>query len=71
MPEQPTTGPGRARQSEIYRAGVLGRRPRVPVDATALEQQAEKVMSARAWAYVSGGAGAGLSSAANRAAFAR
>ncbi|MDF2093264.1 alpha-hydroxy-acid oxidizing protein [Knoellia sp. 3-2P3] len=64
-------GPGRTRQGEVYRAGVLGRRPRVPVDTAALERRARSVMSERAWAYVSGGAGAGLTMAANRAAFAR
>jgi isopentenyl diphosphate isomerase/L-lactate dehydrogenase-like FMN-dependent dehydrogenase len=41
------------------------------VDAGALERRARHVMSKRAWAYVSGGAGAGLTVAANRAAFAR
>jgi isopentenyl diphosphate isomerase/L-lactate dehydrogenase-like FMN-dependent dehydrogenase len=64
-------GRGRARQGEVYRAGVLGRRPKVPVDVTALERRAEQVMSDRAWAYVSGGAGAGLTMASNRAAFTR
>ena len=64
-------GPGRARQGEVFRAGVLGRRPRVPVGAEALERRARRTMSARARAYVAGGAGAGLTMAANRAAFER
>ena len=64
-------GPGRTRQGEVFRAGVLGRRPRVPVGVEGLERRACQVMSARAWAYVNGGAGAGLTMAANRAAFAQ
>jgi isopentenyl diphosphate isomerase/L-lactate dehydrogenase-like FMN-dependent dehydrogenase len=64
-------GPGRVRQGEVFRAGVLGHRPRVPVGVDALERRARRAMSARAWAYVAGGAGAGLTMAANRAAFAR
>jgi len=64
-------GPGRARQGEVFRAGVLGRRPRVPVGVDALERRARRAMPARAWAYVAGGAGAGLTMAANRAAFER
>lgn len=64
-------GPGRTRQAEVFRAGVLGRRPQVPVGADALERRARRAMSRRAWAYVGGGAGAGLTMAANRAAFAQ
>ena len=64
-------GPGRTRQAEVFRSGVLGRRPRVPVCAAALEHRARRAMSRRAWAYVAGGAGAGLTMAANRAAFAQ
>jgi isopentenyl diphosphate isomerase/L-lactate dehydrogenase-like FMN-dependent dehydrogenase len=70
MSEQPT-GPGRARQSEIYRAGVLGHRPAVPTDFAELERRARRVMSRLAWAYVAGGAGAGSTMRANRAAFER
>ena len=61
--------PGRTRQEEIYRAGAFGRRPRVPTDAAALEAAARRRCSARAWAYVAGGAGSGATMAANRAAF--
>jgi isopentenyl diphosphate isomerase/L-lactate dehydrogenase-like FMN-dependent dehydrogenase len=67
----PPAGPGRARQSLIYRAGVLGRRPAVPTDFAQLESRAEQEMSPRAWAYVAGGAGEGATMRANRAAFDR
>ena len=59
MGETPAFGPGRLRQNAIYRAGALGRRPRVPTDPTGLEQAARRAMSADAWAYVAGGAGDG------------
>ncbi|QGN58227.1 lactate 2-monooxygenase [Nostocoides sp. HKS02] len=64
-------GPGRARQGEIYRAGVLGRSPAVPADCAELERRAQGAMSLRAWAYVAGGAGEGATMRANRAAFDR
>jgi len=67
----PSTGAGRARQNAIYRAGTLGRRPSVPTDVLALERRARRAMSARAWAYVAGGAGRGDTMRHNRAAFAR
>ncbi|EKV30147.1 L-lactate dehydrogenase [Caenispirillum salinarum AK4] len=66
-----TTSPGRKRQASIYLAGMAGRRPRVPVDPDRLEQAALRKMSARAGAYVAGGAGAERTMAANRAAFDR
>ncbi len=69
MGEDDTTGPGRARQSSIYREGVLGRRPKVPADAAELEARARKAMSTTAWAYVAGGAGEGATMRANREAF--
>lgn len=65
------TGPGRQRQAAIYRAGVLGERPRVPADFAELERRARRAMSRRAWAYVAGGAGEGLTMRANRRAFER
>ena len=65
------SGPGRIRQNRIYRDGVLGRSPSIPTDFAALERAARKRMSRRAWAYVAGGAGAGTTMAANRAAFDR
>lgn len=67
----PPEGPGRARQSLIYRAGVLGHRPTVPTDFGELERRAAAAMSPRAWAYVAGGAGEGATMRANRAAFER
>ncbi|HET8766150.1 lactate 2-monooxygenase [Phycicoccus sp. M110.8] len=67
----PPAGPGRARQSLIYRAGVLGRRPEVPTDFAELEARARAQMSPRAWAYVAGGAGEGSTMRANREAFDR
>ena len=67
----PPEGPGRARQSLIYRAGVLGRRPTVPTDFGELERRAMAAMSPRAWAYVAGGAGEGATMRANSAAFER
>ncbi|WP_433044669.1 alpha-hydroxy-acid oxidizing protein [Dactylosporangium sp. CS-033363] len=62
---------GRARQGVVYRQGALGRRPSVPTDAAELEERARRRMSARAWAYVAGGAGEGATMRANREAFAR
>jgi lactate 2-monooxygenase len=64
-------GRGRARQNAIYRAGVLGRRPSVPTDATELERRARRAMSTKAWAYVAGGAGSGATMRHNREAFER
>ncbi|UPW08976.1 alpha-hydroxy-acid oxidizing protein [Gordonia terrae] len=63
-----TAGYGRARQNEIYTAGVHRRKPRVPTDFAELERRAKRTMSARAWAYIAGGAGEGRTMAANRAA---
>lgn len=67
----PARGFGRRTQSEVYRAGISGRRPRVPVDPIALEDAARKALSAEAFAYIAGGAGAERTVAANRAAFSR
>ncbi|MDR6863911.1 alpha-hydroxy-acid oxidizing protein [Phycicoccus sp. 3266] len=67
----PPAGPGRARQSLVYRAGVLGHRPAVPTDSAELEARARAQMSPRAWAYVAGGAGEGATMRANREAFDR
>ena len=60
------SGPGRARQNQIYRAGVLGRRPAVPTDFAALERRARRASTARGWAYVAGGAGLGRTLRNNR-----
>ncbi|MGR0318443.1 alpha-hydroxy-acid oxidizing protein [Agromyces sp. ZXT2-3] len=63
-------GFARSVQSEVYRAGLSGERPQVPVDPDALERAAAKALSAEAFAYLAGGAGAERTMAANRAAFA-
>lgn len=73
-PEDPAAtarGISRLTQSEIYRAGISGTRPRIPVDADVLEATARKALSAEAFAYIAGGAGAERTVAANRGAFGR
>jgi len=60
---------GRRMQNLIYRAGLYGRRPRVPVNSTALQRAAAKKMSRRARGYIDGSAGSEATAAANRAAF--
>ena len=72
-PEDPASARGISRrtQSEIYRGGISGTKPRVPVDATLLERAARKALSPEAFAYIAGGAGAERTMAANRAAFDR
>jgi L-lactate dehydrogenase (cytochrome)/lactate 2-monooxygenase len=62
---------GRDIQSRIYRAGLFGRRPVVPVEPAALAAAAERAMTKEAWAYVAGGAGQHRTVAANAAAFER
>jgi L-lactate dehydrogenase (cytochrome)/lactate 2-monooxygenase len=64
-------GVGRAVQSRIYRAGVFGHRPRVPVEPAALEAAARRRMSRRAWSYVAGSAGQQRTAQANLDAFSR
>lgn len=72
-PDDPAAmrGIGRRAQSEIYRAGISGARPAVPVHPDALEQAARKALSSAAYAYIAGGAGSGRTMMANRAAFDR
>jgi L-lactate dehydrogenase (cytochrome) len=62
---------GRSRQSDVYLAGVRGRKPLVPFDFERLEAAARRRMSRKAFAYVAGGAGLESTIAANRAAFER
>jgi isopentenyl diphosphate isomerase/L-lactate dehydrogenase-like FMN-dependent dehydrogenase len=62
-------GAGRRRQDEVYRAGVYGHHPRVPVAARALQARAKQALNARAYAYVAGGAGGEVTQRSNRAAF--
>jgi L-lactate dehydrogenase (cytochrome) len=64
-------GAGRRRQDEVYRAGVHGHRPRVPVAARALHARARRRLGARAYSYVAGGAGGETTQRANRTAFDR
>jgi lactate 2-monooxygenase len=64
-------GTGRRRQDEVYRAGVYGRRPRVPTSARALQRRARERLGARAYSYVAGGAGDEATQRANRTAFDR
>lgn len=68
---QATPGAGRARQAEIYSAGVSGVKPRVPTSFEALERAAHEASSPKGWAYVAGGAGEGRTMRNNRAAFDR
>ncbi|ADD42059.1 alpha-hydroxy-acid oxidizing protein [Stackebrandtia nassauensis] len=60
---------GRAVQSQIYRDGVYGRKPAVPVAAAALRDAAHRRLSKRALGYVAGSAGLETTATANRAAF--
>jgi lactate 2-monooxygenase len=64
-------GYGRDRQREIYLAGLRGRRPRVPQNATTLERAAERAMTREGFAYIAGGAGLETTMKANREAFER
>ena len=69
--DTPATGQGRARQSEIYLDGVVGRMPAVPVAYPRLVRAAKRAMSREAFAYVAGSAGLETTASANRHAFAR
>jgi lactate 2-monooxygenase len=62
---------GLLRETSIYRAGVSGRRPRVPTDAAMLEARARKATDRAAFAHIAGGAGTGATVRANRAGFDR
>lgn len=62
-------GFARATQSAIYRAGISGGTPAVPIGPDELERAAAKALPAEAAAYIVGGAGAERTMAANRAAF--
>jgi lactate 2-monooxygenase len=62
---------GREIQSRIYRAGVFGHQPVVPVEPSVLEAAAHRRMSPQAWAYVAGGAGQQRTVQANLDAFGR
>jgi isopentenyl diphosphate isomerase/L-lactate dehydrogenase-like FMN-dependent dehydrogenase len=60
-----------AYQTEIYRAGVAGVVPSLPMTAAGLELRAQQVLTPRAFGYVAGGAGTESTMRANRAAFER
>jgi lactate 2-monooxygenase len=62
---------GPLRQQAIYLGGVSGLRPRVPADATKLEERARRHMSKSAYAYIVAGAGTEQTVRSNRAAFDR
>ena len=62
---------GVERQTEVYRGGVSGKRPRVPADATQLEERARTALSPEAFAYIAGGAGTGATMRFNREGFDR
>ncbi|MBT2496405.1 alpha-hydroxy-acid oxidizing protein [Microbacterium sp. ISL-59] len=72
-PDDPAAhrGISRRTQSDIYRAGISGTRPAVPIDAVALKAAARKALSAEAFAYIAGGAGSERTMMANRRAFDR
>ncbi|MFN8607919.1 MAG: alpha-hydroxy-acid oxidizing protein [Vulcanimicrobiota bacterium] len=60
-----------ARQKEVYQQGARGQTPKVPMHFDQLEDAARRSLSARAFAYVAGGAGQESAQRANRQAFER
>ena len=72
-PDDPAASRGISRrtQSDIYRAGISGTRPAVPIDPVALKAAARKALSAEAFAYIAGGAGSERTMTSNRRAFDR
>lgn len=58
-----------SRQREIYMAGLRGKKMSIPFTYDALVEAASEVMSAPAWAYVMGAAGAEKTMHTNTAAF--
>ncbi len=56
-------------QREIYQKGALGQLPRVPMHFEELQEKARRRLSARAFAYIAGGAGQESTQRANRLAF--
>jgi lactate 2-monooxygenase len=56
-------------QKEIYLSGFAGKRPTVNISLKSLEEEARKVMSSPAYAYIAGGAGVESTMASNRHAF--
>jgi isopentenyl diphosphate isomerase/L-lactate dehydrogenase-like FMN-dependent dehydrogenase len=64
-------GIGRRTQSDVFRAGVSGIRPRIPTSWDALVAQARRRLPADAWAYLAGSSGMEATASANAAAFDR
>ena len=60
---------GMDRQFQIYTEGTQGKKPTLPIEYAAMEAAARNVLSADAYGYVAGGAGAEATMRANRAAF--
>ncbi len=58
-------------QNEIYARGLAGETPKVPLGYSQLEERAREVLSAEAFGYVAGGAGAERTMHANLQAFER
>jgi len=58
-------------QYEIYARGLGGETPALPTSVAELEERARELLSAEAFGYVAGGAGAELTMRANLEAFAR
>ncbi len=56
-------------QYEIYGHGLVGETPALPLTAVGLEERARELLSAEAFGYVAGGAGAELTVRANLQAF--
>jgi lactate 2-monooxygenase len=63
--------PSRARQAEVYLAGIAGARPKLPLDPAKLEERARRRMSREVFAFVSSGAGLDRTLHANRTALDR
>src|SRR5271168_1386678 len=58
-------------QNEIYARGLTGETPKLPLGYSQLEERAREVLSAEAFGYVAGGAGAERTMHANLQAFER
>jgi lactate 2-monooxygenase len=58
-------------QYEIYAGGLVDQTPKLPVGSAGLQERAREVLSAEAFGYVSGGAGAEQTMRANLQAFER
>ena len=68
-PEALPHEPYSAYQEKIYRDGLFGITPQLPMDFAELEERARHAMSPSTWSYVAGGAGDEHTQNANRAAF--